>query len=122
MVNGDATAADFANSLAGSNVLANQSGFDALDNGQISTSGRSTTVSTPSWTQSLQSIFGIASQVATTAGQVGTAVNTLTGKTTAPATNQVAGTPGSTSTTSTILYVIAGALALGALLWFILRK
>lgn len=110
-------ASDLNASDAGANYVANQSPLDVIDNGQVTQSGGTTTVAAPSWLSSLTGIFGA---VAPVVGQV----QTLTGKTTAPAAKVAtpgAGAPAAASLFSgNTLYIILGAAALilGAFLFF----
>ena len=123
LLNGDGSSADFINAY-GDNYTYNQSGFDAIDNGLVTQGNGSATVSAPSWTNSLGSIFG---GVLDTYGKVAPIVNQFTGKTTAP--NAVvaqpsAGVPGKaslTSTTSTWFIGIALAVA-GVIAWLLFGR
>jgi hypothetical protein len=120
LLGGNGSLADELNSSgAGDNYIANQSPLDAIDNGYVSQSDDTTTVSPPSWWSSLTSIFG-------TATQVYGAVKPLIGSTTALAATVAtlgAGTPGSSLSSlfsGKALYIVLGvaALILGAFLFF----
>ena len=77
-LSGRGSDADFVN-LFGDNYAYNQTAFDAADNGTVSKGAGTATVNSPSWMQSLTSIFGTAANVTGT-------VLELTGNTTKPAT------------------------------------
>ena len=114
MLSGDGTEADFLNSYGGSYVD-NQTPYDAADNGLVTQSNGTTSVSSPSWTSSLTSLFGLATQGAGVAGQ-------LTGKTTAPAAivaSPASGTAASATTSKMMLFIgLAVAAIVGAFLFF----
>ena len=79
------------NSGAGALYVDNQTAFDVVDNGKVSQTDTSTTINAPNWGASLSSLFGLASQAAST-------VSALTGKTTAPAATVAAPTAGTATT------------------------
>ena len=113
MLSGDGTEADFVNSYGGSYV-ANQTPYDAADNGLVTQSNGTTSVSSPSWTSSLTSLFGLATQGAGTVGQ-------LTGKTTAPAATVASPASGTaaSATSQTMLFIgLVVAAIVGAFLFF----
>lgn len=128
VLDGDGSTADDLNADtgAGAAYVANQTAFDVADNGNVAQTpapgGGSTTTTTPaSWLTSLNSTLTSASPLATTA-------LTLVGKSTAPA--QKVAQPGTgtaaaaatTSGSSKTMYIVLGALALLAAVFFLFRK
>lgn len=123
LLNGDGNDADYANAY-GQSYTANQTAFDQIDNGSVTQTGNTTTVTPPTWLQSLGSIFSTGTQAAQTIAPVVTAI---TGSTTAPATavaKPAAGSGAAKSTTSnlstTMMIVIGLVIAVAA--WLFLRK
>jgi hypothetical protein len=125
LVSGDGSLADFTN-LFGGNVEANQSAFDAADNGSAVQNGNGTATQTaPSWLGSLTGLLTTGAKLASTGITV---ANELNGKTTAPASTSA--TPskqasnGSAATTSmSKTFLIIGAAVVGLLvLMLALRK
>ena len=120
LINGDGSSADFLNAY-GDQYAANQSGYDVADNGRLTKTDTSASTSSPSWYNSLT---GLLNQGVSLAGTVGSAVAPFTNKTgsTSAANNTTANTTGgATGSSSTLLWVIGGAIALVAV-WLLTRK
>jgi hypothetical protein len=121
LLSGNGSDAEFLNGTdAGATYVANQTPLDQIDNGTVTQQGGTTTVNSPSWTQSLASLFGVATQVAS-------AVAPLTGKTNAPAAKVATPSAGGTASllgmsTTTLLIIGGVVLALGALLFLGKRR
>lgn len=111
LLSGDGTAADFLNSTGADAIYEdNQSVGDALDNGTVTSTGTSTTVSTPSWQNTLTSLFTVANAGVSTVQPL---LGSTTGgtPTTATKTATTATTSSSSSTTIWIILAVAAAVA-----------
>ena len=122
LLSGDGSTADFLNSTGADSVYRdNQSVADALDNGAVTSTGNSTTVSPPSWQNSLGSLFTVAGSAINTVKPLlgSTTGGTPTNATPAKAAAAKAGATTSTKIGgSTMLYIGLAVAAVLALLFF----
>jgi hypothetical protein len=114
LLSGDGTAADFLNSTGADAIYDdNQTAADMFDNGAVTSSSTSTTVSNPAWQNSLMSLFSVASAGLNT-------VSPLLGSTTGAKT---AATPAAGSATASKIPTLWIVLAVaGAALLFLLKR
>lgn len=102
---------------------ANQTAYDAADNGLVTSSGGSTTITAPTWGQSLLNLFGSAAEIAGTVaplinGKPASSPANPAAKTTAQGTAPATAT--ATPSNKTLWWIVGGAVAavLAAVLMF----